>query len=212
VLGHDLRNPLAAIGAGADALRREPLGDRAASVVDLIQKSVGRMAGLIDHVLDFARARLGGGLELGRAAAEPLEPALEQVVAELRASWPDRSIETRFALGGAVRCDRGRVAQLLSNLLANALVHGGPGGPIRVEAAIQEGTFELSVANPGDPIPPATLDRLFQPFFRAAARRGQQGLGLGLYIASEIARAHDGAVDVVSTPAETRFTFRMPAG
>jgi signal transduction histidine kinase len=86
VLGHDLRNPLAAVDAGARLLQREPLGDEAASVVGLIRGSVARMAGLIDDVLDFARGRLGGGLELDRDAAGPLGPALEQVVAELRAA------------------------------------------------------------------------------------------------------------------------------
>jgi signal transduction histidine kinase len=124
VLGHDLRNPLAAIDAGARLLRSEPLSEGAVSLVDLMQNSVARMAGLIGNVLDFARGRLGGGLELDRNAAEPLEPALEQVVAELRAAWPDRAIETDFALRRAVACDRQRVAQLLSNLLANALTHG----------------------------------------------------------------------------------------
>jgi signal transduction histidine kinase len=210
VLGHDLRNPLAAIDAGARLLRSEPLSERAVSLVDLMQHSVARMAGLIGNVLDFARGRLGGGLELDRNAAEPLEPVLEQVVAELRAAWPDRAIETHFALRRAVACDRHRMAQLFSNLLANALTHGAADGPIRVHAFTDEDMFELSVANSGNPIPPATLERLFQPFFRASMRQGRQGLGLGLYIAAEIARGHDGVLDVTSTSIETRFTFRMP--
>ena len=210
VLGHDLRNPLAAIDAGTRLLRRERLGDEAASVVGMIRGSVARMAGLIDDVLDFARGRLGGGLEVDLVAGdgEPLGPALEQVVAELRAAWPDRVVEAGFVLPGAVRCDRGRVARLLSNLLANALAHGAPDGPVRVRAFADGDAFELSVANAGDPIPPATLGRLFQPFFRASGRRG---LGLGLHIAAEIARAHGGTLGVASTPAETRFTFRTPA-
>jgi signal transduction histidine kinase len=161
-------------------------------------------------VLDFARGRLGGGLELDRDTAGPLGPTLEQVVAELRASWPDRVIETEFTLRGPVRCDRGRVARLLSNLLANALAHGAAEGPVRVRASADGDEFELSVANAGDPIPPATLERLFQPFFRASDRPGRRGLGLGLHIAAEIARAHGGTLGVASTPAETRFTFRMP--
>ena len=71
------------------------------------------------------------------------------------------------------------------------------------------GAFELSVANAGEPIAPDAMERLFQPFYRARQRR-QQGLGLGLYIASEIARAHGGTLDVSSSAGETRFTFRMP--
>ena len=212
MLGHDLRNPLAAIQAGGRLLRNEKLSEKGSSVVDLMQNSVTRMAGLIDNVLDFARGRLGGGLELDRTTGLPLESALEQVVAELRAAWPERPIETELRIHKAVRCDPARVAQLLSNLLANALTHGGSEGPVRVRAATDGGAFELSVANAGEPIPPATLGRLFQPFVRASVRRGQQGLGLGLYIAAEIARAHGGTLEVASTPAETRFTFTMPAG
>jgi K+-sensing histidine kinase KdpD len=93
--------------------------------------------------------------------------------------------------------------------LHNAVMHGAKDKPITVRAATDQGVFELSVSNSGDPIPAVTIERLFQPFFRAATGASQRGLGLGLYIASEIARAHGGELDVVSTPAETRFTFRM---
>ncbi|HET6519246.1 MAG TPA: HAMP domain-containing sensor histidine kinase, partial [Geminicoccaceae bacterium] len=211
VLGHDLRNPLASIEAGVGLLRKAPLDERAAAILTLIQKSARRMAGLIDNVLDLARGRLGGGLVLDRNADEPLGPALEQVVAELRAAWPDRVIDAEIALAGPVTCDRARIAQLLSNLLANALTHGAADRPVSVRAATRAGLFELSVANAGEPIPPATIGRLFQPFFRASARSSHQGLGLGLYIASEIARGHGGALEVTSTPEETRFTLRMAA-
>ena len=211
VLGHDLRNPLASIEAGARLLRETPLDERATAIVALIQKSVGRMAGLIDNVLDFARGRLGGGLVLDRNADEPLGPVLEQVIAELRAAWPDRVIDAEIALAGPVKCDRARIAQLLSNLLANALTHGAADRPVSVRASTEAGLFELSVANSGDPIPPATIERLFQPFSRAPAHSNHQGLGLGLYIASEIARGHGGTLDVTSTPKETRFTLRMSA-
>ena len=211
VLGHDLRNPLASIDAGAKLLLKTPLNDRALILVDLVQNSVRRMAGLIDHVLDFARGRLGGGLPLDRNANEPLAPTLEQVVSELRMAWPQRAIEAHIDLPSPVFCDRARMAQLLSNLLANALTHGAADGPVVVTASTDNGVFELSVANPGAQIPGATLERLFQPFTRASAQPHQQGLGLGLYIAAEIARAHGGALDVTSTPSETRFTLRMPA-
>ena len=211
VLGHDLRNPLASIDAGARVLRHVPLDKRATSMLDVIQNSARRMAGLIEDVLDFARARLGSGLLLDRNAGEPLAPTIEQVVAEIRTASPDRAIEVRLALTGSVNCDRRRIAQLLSNLLANALTHGSPEGPVSVSASVDNGVFELSVANSGDPIPSTTIERLFQPFTRAVAGRNQQGLGLGLYIASEIARAHGGTLDVTSTPSRTCFTFRMPA-
>lgn len=211
VLGHDLRNPLASIHAGATVLQQAPLDDKGKTVLGIIQRSARRMGGLIDDVMDFARARLGGGLHLDRDADEPLGPILEQVIAELRSAWPHRSIETRIILPDPVYCDRDRIAQLFSNLLANALSHGSPAGPVSVSAAVDNGTFELSVANAGAPIPTATIERLFEPFTRAAAEPNQEGLGLGLYIASEIARAHGGRLDVTSTPDKTCFTFRMPA-
>ncbi len=211
VLGHDLRNPLASIEAGARLLRKAPLDEQAAAIVGLIQNSARRMAGLIDNELDLARGRLGGGLVLDRNADEPLGPALEQVIAELRAAWPDRVIDAEIDLPGPVHCDRARIAQLLSNLLSNALTHGAADRPVAVRASTRAGLFELAVANAGDPIPPATIERLFQPFFRASARAPHQGLGLGLYIASEVARAHGGTLDVTSTPEETRFTLRMSA-
>lgn len=206
VLGHDLRNPLASIAAGTKLLIR---GNReAAPILALMQQSVARMSALIDNVLDFARGRLGGGVSLNRAR-QPMEPVLDQVVAELRASYPASPIEAHFDVAQQVDCDGGRIAQLFSNLLGNALTHGTPGSPVRVHATTKDGEFELSVANSGEPIPPEAVSRLFQPFYRVSAQDAAQGLGLGLYIASEIARAHGGKIAVASSVQETRFTFRM---
>jgi signal transduction histidine kinase len=209
VLGHDLRNPLASIAAGARMLTKADQKEPAREVLGLMQTSVARMSALIDNVLDFARGRLGSGITLKRSP-QSLEPVLNQVIAELRAGSPERKIETTFDLTRAVDCDGGRIAQLCSNLLGNAVTHGAAERPIRVRATTQDGKFELSVANAGEPIPSEAMERLFQPFYRVAEQGSQQGLGLGLYIASEIARAHGGRIDVTSSPAETRFTFRMP--
>jgi len=209
VLGHDLRNPLASIDAGTRLLARDPSPDRAAKVLGLMQSSVARMAGLIDNVLDFARGRLGGGLTLQRMPVA-LAPVVRQVIDELRASHPAQEVEAVIALDQEVDCDRGRIAQLLSNLLGNALSHGAADQPVLVHAATREGVFELSVSNAGEEIPPAAIERLFQPFARGAVRPDQAGLGLGLYIASEIAKAHGGALSAASSPMQTRFTFLMP--
>lgn len=210
VLGHDLRNPLAAIMGGAQLLRKTPLTERATTLVGVIEGGAARMAALIDNVLDFAQGRLGGGLSLSRETDVFLEPVLRQVIAELQTAWPQRIFETDFAAREPVSCDAGRLGQLFSNLLGNALTHGAPDEPIRIEARTADGTFRLSVSNAGEPIPPEALERLFEPFFRADVRPSQQGLGLGLYIVSEIARAHQGSIDVESDISETRFTFRMP--
>jgi signal transduction histidine kinase len=212
VLGHDLRNPLAAIAAGTRLLaqgKQDP-----GRILGLMQQSVARMSALIDNVLDFARGRLGGGIALNRTPRE-LEPVLNQVIAELRASFPESRIATAFDLTQKVDCDGSRIAQLFSNLLANSISHGSAKSPIRVHAAAGDGVFELSVANSGKPIPATARERLFQPFHRMPApddpqQGSQQGLGLGLYIVSEIARAHGGTIEVASSPKETRFTFRMP--
>jgi len=209
VLGHDLRNPLASIAAGARLLQKTPLNEKAVDILGMMQSSVNRMSGIINNVVDLARGRLGGGVTLDRSSA-PLQPVLEQVVAEFRMSQPERAIETRIALDRPVDCDRVRVAQLASNLIGNALTYGKPNEPIRVDAATDETSFSLTIANAGEPIPAGTLQRLFLPFFRGAVQPNQQGLGLGLYIASEIARAHGGTIEAASTAEETRFTFRMP--
>jgi sigma-B regulation protein RsbU (phosphoserine phosphatase) len=210
VLGHDLRNPLASIDSGLRLQLKTTLNERATTLATMMLQSTARMSELIDNVLDLARGRLGGGIRIVRNADQPLRPVLRQVVAELRASWPGREILEAYNLPLSIDCDRSRIAQLTSNLLANALTYGAADMPIRIEAATGNGMFELSVANSGDPIPPVILDRLFEPFERGAVKSSQHGLGLGLYIASEIARAHGGKMKATSSFEETRFTFQMP--
>ena len=209
VLGHDLRNPLASISAGARILGRTVQGDKEHQVIAMLETTVVRMASMIDNVLDFARGRLGGGITLERSS-KPLEPVLVQVVDELRMSANGRIIETQFAIDQPVNCDRTRIGQLLSNLLGNATTHGSANKPVIIHAETREGLFELWVANAGEPIPPESIDKLFEPFFRGNIRASREGLGLGLYIASQIAEAHGGSLTVASDSAETRFTFSMP--
>lgn len=209
VLGHDLRNPLASISSGITILGREALSERGRKVTALMNGSVVRAAALIDNVLDFARGRLGGGIALVRDAREPLEPVLRQVVAELRSISPVHEIVERYALEEPIPCDHVRVGQLLSNLLGNALTHGAKDQPVRVEATTALGDLVIAVSNGGVPIAPAVLDKLFQPFFRGH-NRVRQGLGLGLHIASEIARAHGGTLVARSDEVATTFIFTMP--
>lgn len=210
VLGHDLRNPLASISAGARILGRDAKTEKEHQVVAMLQTTVMRMAELIDNVLDFARGRLGGGITLDRNDRKPLEPVLHQVIDELRLSSPGRQIEADYAIDVPVDCDRTRIGQLVSNLVGNALSHGAANEPVRVRAATEDGLFILSVANGGEPIPEAAMEKLFEPFFRGEVRASRQGLGLGLHIASQIAKAHDGVLTVTSTPKETKFNFVMP--
>jgi signal transduction histidine kinase len=208
VLGHDLRNPLASIAMGAELLQRTRIDAKSRSILARMEKSVGRMSALISDVLDLARGRLGGGLTLARSAVS-LESILKHVVDELRAVYPGRIIKTEFDLSDPVIADEARIGQLFSNLLSNALKHGDANQRVRVRATTN-GRFELVVYNRGAPISPAAMNRLFKPFSRDEVRRGQEGLGLGLYIASEIARAHGGTIDVTSSAKETSFKFSMP--
>ena len=209
VLGHDLRNPLASISSGIHMLEKESFSDRGKKVIALMNGSVLRAAGLIDNVLDFARGRLGGGITLAFSSHEPLEPVLRQVVSELRSVSPGREIVAHFGLDEPITCDHMRIGQLLSNLLGNALTHGSKDQPVKIEATTSLGDLVIAVSNGGTPIPPAVLEKLFEPFFRGQDRVSQ-GLGLGLHIASEIARAHGGTLVARSDDVATTFVFTMP--
>jgi signal transduction histidine kinase len=210
VLGHDLRNPLSAIQGGAFMLKAITENERVTHAAGIIERASRRMAGLIDDVMDFAKGRLGGGLAVTRAGDGHLGAMIEQVVTEMRTARPEHEIQCTIELTQPVTCDSPRIGQLLSNLIGNALTHGDGAGPVRVAAWSGDGRFELSVTNTGEPIPANTRARLFQPFARMTAGT-TTGLGLGLYIASEIARAHDGTLSVSSTKEATRFTLSMPA-
>ncbi len=210
ILGHDLRSPMRAVTSLSQLMLRRPLEERAAEMAVLIRNSALRMNALIENMLDLARGRLSGGLTLARDADQPLGPVLDEVIAEARASHPDRMIEISIALVGPVYCDRGRIAQLLSNLLSNALTYGSADGPVRVHANSHKESFLLSVSNTGQPIPASALPHLFEPFYRSTGAHAREGLGLGLYIAAEIAKAHGGALSVTSTHEQTCFTFQMP--
>jgi signal transduction histidine kinase len=122
----------------------------------------------------------------------------------------EHTIDSEIELTRPVTCDSPRNAHLFSNLLVNALTHGHPSGPVGVYACSGDSGFELAVTNCGKPIPLEASAHLFQPFSRNSVRPGQRGLGLGLFIAAEIAQAHLGSMTVASSSAETRFTFHMP--
>jgi signal transduction histidine kinase len=207
VLGHDLRNPLASVKTSAFVLRQQPEN---AELAGFIEQSVARMSAMIDDVMDFARGKLGDGIPVKLQEPSCLIPTLSQVLRELETAHPNRVFDVDLNLEHPVACDHGRMAQLVGNLLSNAVTHGDQDQPIRVRSAVRGGLLEIAVANSGKPIPPHAMGMLFQPFVRASAVENGEGLGLGLFIASEIARGHGGAINVSSGPAETRFTFRMP--
>ncbi len=209
VLGHDLRTPLGSIALGADLLALKVADPALLPVVERIRRSARRMASLVDDVMDFTRGRMGSGIRLNLRRHDSVHLTLEQVIDEMRGLHPERVIAASIPDLLCLDCDPERLAQLLSNLLANALVHGNAGTPVHIDARQQDGKFVLSVSNEGQDLPPEIIDQLFKPYWRAASRSGSEGLGLGLYIVDQIARAHGGKIDVTSSAGRTAFTFTL---
>ncbi|WP_118976575.1 GAF domain-containing sensor histidine kinase [Taibaiella koreensis] len=210
VLGHDLRNPAGAVANVASLLLGLPLNEQVKQLAGVLQNSAYRMKGLIDNIMDFAQGRLGSGIILDIKEVDA-GAVIKQVVGELLLIWPEQHIETDIKLSTSIHCDALRLAQLLSNILSNAISHGKQNEPVRVEAKVSNNRFVLSVSNTGTPIPDHIKDRLFQPFFRGNEKsKNTQGLGLGLYISSEIAKAHGGTLIVDSSAEKTCFTLDIP--
>lgn len=210
VLGHDLRTPLASIISGADLLSKKSLDQSIEPVVNRILRSGQRISKLVDDVLDFARGRMGGGVPLKLERVDDLGSDLRHLIDELQSAYPHQEIRFDLAINDEIVCDRERIAQLFSNLLTNALVHGSPDQAIDVHASTHDGIFELSVINGGPMTAPDKMLRLFQPYWRGTARNPSAGLGLGLYIATEIAHSHGGKLSATSENEVIKFTFVMP--
>lgn len=167
VLGHDLRNPLSAILNGTKVLSMMPeIGTKATGVVQRMERSAQRISGLVDDVMDFTRGRMGGGINLQLKHDSDMTSVFEHVVAELSQIYPDRKIIFGFDADLELFCDRGRIAQLLSNLLKNAIVHGDVSSPITVDAKSDNNIFTLNVSNSCPPLAQNTIDQLFKPFWR----------------------------------------------
>lgn len=210
VLGHDLRNPLGAILSAATVLKQTLSDPTASKMATIIQRSAARIGELADHLLDLARSRQGGGLKATPVPVADMPDRLMQVIQELQAASSDHIIVSDISVQGSVVCDSRRIEQLLSNLISNALTHGARPGTVTVKARRTEAEFVVSVANGGRRIPQSRLETIFQPFESDPESRTGNGLGLGLYICSEIARAHHGELTVLSDDEQTSFTFRMP--
>ena len=207
VLGHDLRNPLSAITMAGE-LMASSSGHEKTVLLATLKRSTSRMKEIVNNIMDFARTRLGEGIILIRQDVL-LEPVLEEVIAEMNIIYPKREIITSFEIKEPVNCDSHRIAQLLSNLVGNALTHGDANAPVYIYATNHNGNLKLSVCNSGKPIPQDLQEYLFAPFTRKDIRPSQHGLGLGLYICSEIARAHSATLSFTSSAQETCFTFYM---
>lgn len=209
VLGHDLRTPLSAILGGVELATRQASDAAMLPVLDRIGRSAQRISGLVDDLVDFTRGRMGGGIPVDLRHETHLDLALDLVIEELRGLYPERTIRAQLQPNIALVCDSGRVAQLLSNLLKNALVHGDPGHPVDVSATLDNGVFRLGVSNGGGKIPEETVSQLFKPFRRGSGKSSHEGLGLGLFIVSQIAQSHGGEVSVLNADSAVTFTFSL---
>jgi PAS domain S-box-containing protein len=213
VLGHDLRNPLSAVsGLAGLLLQQEQLADNVRDGLKRMLQAGDRMNEIIETVLDFTRLRYGSGPQLALASAE-LDGVARDIVDELRVSHPGRAIEITATGDLSGRWDVGRIGQVVSNLVGNALTHGTNDAPVQIALTQQDGDIELVVSNRGETIPAEHVASLFEPFWQAPANgktSRRKGLGLGLWIVREIVRHHGGTIDVRSADEVTAFTVRLP--
>ena len=211
VLCHDLKGPLTSIAMNAGLLlETADLSERQLKIVARISRSADRMGRMIRDFLDFTRTRLGGGYELTRVSGA-LADICKHVVEELETANPNRTVRLQATGQGWGAWDADRMAQVISNLVGNGLQYSPPDTAVEISMIEDATRVTVEVRNQGDPIPADVLPVIFDPYFRvrAAGRSGSnQGLGLGLYIASQIVLAHGGSIDVRST-AENGTTFRV---
>jgi PAS domain S-box-containing protein len=211
IVSHDLRNPVNAIAVTAAMLHKLGVGERQAKAVSRIASSAERAGRMIRDLLDFTQARLGGGIPL-KPAPTDLHAIARQVVEELQTSSPGLGFDVELRGDGTGEWDADRLAQVLDNLLGNAVKFRREGTPIQVAVHGAEEGVTLHVHNQGEPIPPELLPRLFAPLQRGVdSSRGERSIGLGLYIVDHIVRAHGGSVQVSSSwEAGTTFTVWLP--
>ena len=211
IVSHDLRNPLATIKLAAELLAKPELApSQRAHMLANIDRAIDRSKGLIGDLLDFTVARIGRGLAMNLAPID-LHGVVAALVAELRPTYPDRQLVHVRDGEGVCIADASRLYQLVGNLVSNAFSHGDPERPVTVSSTIDAERFALAVHNHGAPIPEAMLGRIFEPMVRGSERSSaSRSVGLGLYIVSEIARAHGGRVDVTSGAAGTTFIASFP--
>lgn len=212
IVSHDLRNPLQAMMMGAHAaLTRDSVDASLAKILARILSSGERAARMINDLLDFTQARAGGGLPVSRRATD-LHEVARHTVGEVQMSAPDRTILFEATGDGQGTWDPDRLAQVVTNLAANALSYSAPESSVTVRTSGEADQVLLEVHNLGPSIPPDVIPTLFEPFRRGKGGGGSnRSIGLGLYIVRQIAVAHGGTVEVDSHPERgTTFRLRLP--
>lgn len=213
VLGHDLRNPIGVVGLSAyHLLKRGRLDEQQGRSLARIATAAERMQRMVDQLLDFTRIRHAGGIPIDPGPVD-LREVTARIADEFESIHPGRPL-TCAATGDATgRWDGDRLAQVISNLVGNAIEHGRKDGPVAVTIRDEGETVVLEVRNEGLPIPPELRSVVFDPFRRAGVRpeMRRKSLGLGLYIAREVVIAHGGAIELRSSDEEgTTFSVRLP--
>ncbi|MDT8838392.1 sensor histidine kinase [Paraburkholderia fungorum] len=213
MLGHDMRSPLQAIQMTASYLEALNAGEQVSDAAGRLIRSGARMQALLDDLCDFNRTRLGLGINVIPKRVN-LADVLAEELEELRAIHPDRQIELHVTGDSQGVWDGQRLQQLLGNLVLNALKYGAQDTPVRVMVTCDVTHVRIDVSNRGPAIEQATLARIFDPLMRGDEQQSKddraRNLGLGLYIASEIAKAHNGAIEARSDGTETSFSVSLP--
>ena len=209
IVSHDLRNPLSTIQMGTALLARSNANQEA--VLGRINRAAERAARMIADLLDFTQARLGKGISLSRAPMD-LRQCVADAVDELSLAYPGRAIVHTHTGDSNCHADGDRLAQLVGNLVSNAIAYGSDGTEVSVVSDCNGGATRIAVRNLGAPIPAALQATLFQPMVRGNVDASSRSVGLGLYIVSEIVKAHGGTVSVTSTEADgTTFQAVLPS-
>jgi signal transduction histidine kinase len=218
ILAHDLRSPLNAITMLCFLMERSAPTDTVRKQSGQIQRSAKEMGAMISELLDYSRTQLGKGFPIRPKACSMLVTCRD-AVEEVRSAHPERQLELEVPEDLAALVDEARLRQALSNLLNNAVQHGDPASPISLTVRTDGKAMTIEVKNHGEPIPPDALQVIFDPLVQLSAKSAvkpdvpSSNLGLGLFIAREIALGHHGTLDVTSDrESGTAFTMRLPIG
>lgn len=212
IVSHDLRNPLSSIGVATALLADDELTEHQRRTLERAARATDRANHLIDDLLDFTQTRLGTGLSVSLAELD-LHTTVRQVVDELGSLYSGRTLRHVRTGAGVCRGDTNRIAQLVGNLVSNAMTYGDVTQPVTVSTSITSSAYTIEVHNGGPAIPVELQARIFQPMTRATGASASKSVGLGLYIVQEIAKAHAGNVRLESsTENGTRVIATFPCG
>ncbi|WP_095101876.1 sensor histidine kinase KdpD [Pseudomonas sp. Irchel 3A5] len=216
ILGHDLRAPLQAVSMSADLLaHRQDLDAKSQGYVSRIKSSTRHMGAMVSDLLEFVRSRLGASLPVERHSMD-MGSACREAVDEACAGRPDSHPNLEVEGDTVGHWDRGRIDQLLQNLIGNALQHGTGKEEVSVKVSGEQDHVQLIVHNLGDPISEDALSSIFDPLVRAISEGStpsgrSTSLGLGLFIVKEVVNAHGGSITVTSNVGDgTTFTVVLP--